>query len=55
MVLEKDDMLVFGHTILFWMMDHRHEDLVIAELNEYILNKNPKIVAASLLLIKVLL
>jgi len=29
--------------ILFWLMDHSYQELLMNELNEYLTNKNPKV------------
>jgi hypothetical protein len=38
--------------IIFWLFDHGNYDIVVNELNDYILNKNPKIVASTLNVIR---
>lgn len=43
MTVEKEEMQGTGMDILFWFMDHGSQDILINELNEYLLNKNPKV------------
>lgn len=43
MTVEKEEMQGIGMDILFWFMDHGSQEILINELNEYLLNKNPKV------------
>lgn len=47
LVVEKGEVLCLATEIMFWFMDH-HQQLLLNEVNENILNKNPKISASIL-------
>ena len=60
MVLDKEEMQSNGMDVLFWMFDHASGEMLLAELNQYVLNKNPKVtfflskvVAAALNVIRI--
>ena len=29
--------------LIFWIMDHKYQEMLMMELNDYLLNKNPKV------------
>jgi hypothetical protein len=41
--------------VLFWYMDHKQEEILLSELNDYLLSKNRKVVGTSILFIATLL
>jgi hypothetical protein len=43
LVIEREEAQNVGMDILFWLMDHHHQEYLTNELNEYLLNKNPKV------------
>lgn len=54
LVVEKGEVLSLATEIMFWFMDH-HQQLLLNEVNENILNKNPKISASILAFLQKLL
>jgi hypothetical protein len=46
MTSDKEEIKSSCEQILFWYMDNRYEELLLNELNEELLNKNPKVFPA---------
>lgn len=46
--IEKEEIKNNALQILFWYMDNKHEDTLLSELNDELLNKNPKVLAIAL-------
>ena len=53
--LDKEDIKINSEEVLFWYMDNKHEDILLAELNDNLLHRNKKITAISLLFLANLL
>jgi hypothetical protein len=40
---EKEEIKKSCEELLFWYMDNKHEDFLLTELNEGLVNKNPRV------------
>lgn len=44
---EKEDIKKSSEEVLYWYMDHNYEEVLLNELNEGLVNKNPKVKVES--------